>query len=185
MVKAYFAPKPTMKKDPPLDKVKFWVFIRNMEKKLEKPLLSDYDRSITKSYQMKKRGSSILQLGTQSNLQALLEFYKDVLLFAKDTNLTTAQLRRVDHIPKQAGAGKWKFKLGKELVWPQLVDHLPTKMYKLHQWYMEASATGLLMLEVRIGDQYYFYGDAIINVPLEELYFLYNQDTLDKSLISS
>nr|TKV94916.1 hypothetical protein SEVIR_9G327400v2 [Setaria viridis] len=50
--------------------------------------------------------------------------------------------------------------------------------------YMEASVTGLLMLEVWIGNQHYFCGDAIINVSLKELYFLYNQDAVDKSLIS-
>nr|TKW22537.1 hypothetical protein SEVIR_4G235100v2 [Setaria viridis] len=133
-VKAHFAPKPPMKKDPPLDKKK------------------------------KKSGSSIPHLGTQSNqsiapLRVLSEFDKNLL-------------QGEDH-------------LGKPLVWPQLVDRVPTKMYKLHQWYMEASANGLLILEVRIGDQHYFRGDDIINVPLEELYFLYNQDALDKSLISS
>lgn len=66
----------------------------------------------------------------------------------------------------------------------QLVDRLATKMYKLHEWYMKASANGFAMMEVRIGDQHFFRGEAIINAMLEELYFLFNQDALDKTLIS-
>nr|TKW02918.1 hypothetical protein SEVIR_7G030900v2 [Setaria viridis] len=159
--KAYFAPKPPVKKDPPLDKVKLRAFIRSMKKKLE----------------------------TQSNqliapLQVLSEFDQNLLQFVKDTNLTPAQLQGENHIPKHPGSAKWKNELGKPLVWLQLVDRLPTKIYKLHQSYMEALANGLLMLEVWIGDQHYFHGEDIINVPLEELYYLYNQDALDKSLIS-
>nr|TKW32558.1 hypothetical protein SEVIR_2G175300v2 [Setaria viridis] len=117
--------------------------------------------------------------------KVLSEFDKNLLLFAKDTNLTPAQLRGEDHVSKHPGVAKSKFEFGKSLVWPQLVDRLPTKMYKLHQWYMEASANSLLMLEVRIGDQHYFCGEDILKIPLEELYFLYNQDALDKLLISS
>nr|TKW21568.1 hypothetical protein SEVIR_4G127700v2 [Setaria viridis] len=164
-VKAHFTKKRSVKKDPPLDK--------------EKPSLSDYDRQITKAFQKKKKsGSTIPQLGTQSNqsiapLKVLLEFDQNLLQFIKDTNLTLAQLRGEDHIPKHPEAAKWKYEYGKPL------------MYKLHQWYMEVSANGLFVLEVQIGGQHYFRGEDIINVPLEELYYLYNQDALDKSLISS
>nr|TKW38524.1 hypothetical protein SEVIR_1G120900v2 [Setaria viridis] len=56
-VKAHFAPKPVVKKDPPLDKVKLQAFIRIMEKKAEKPPLSDYERSITKVFQKNKKNN--------------------------------------------------------------------------------------------------------------------------------
>nr|TKV99759.1 hypothetical protein SEVIR_8G064900v2 [Setaria viridis] len=124
-------------------------------------------RAITKaSKKRKKSGSTIPQLGAQSNqsvapLQVLFEFDKNLLQFAKDTNLTVAQLRGEDHIPKYPGAAKWKYEYGKLL----------------------ASAEGFAVLEVRIGDQHFFCGEDNINVLLKELYCLFNQDALDKSLI--
>ena len=41
---------------------------------------------------------------------------------------------------------------------------------------MTASATGMLFLEVCIEDYHYFRGRTSFNVPLEELWFLFNQD---------
>nr|TKV99772.1 hypothetical protein SEVIR_8G065900v2 [Setaria viridis] len=102
-----------------------------------------------------------------------------------DTNLTIAQLRGEDHIPTHPVPTKWKYEYGKPLVLLQLVKWLPTKMYKLHKWYMEATAQGFAMIEVQIGDEHYFHGDDIINVLLEELYFLFNQDAIDKMEIQT
>nr|TKW03580.1 hypothetical protein SEVIR_7G050700v2 [Setaria viridis] len=142
------ATKKKQLEDPPVDKGKIRAFIRSVEaerrKHPEKPPFSNYDRQITKASKKRK----------------------------KNTYLTTAQLRREDHIPKHPRAAKWKYEYGKLL------------MYKLHQWYMQASAEGFAVLEVRIDDQHFFRGEDIINVLLEELYFLFNQDALDKSLIS-
>ena len=67
----------------------------------EKPdPLFDYDRQITKQVahnKRKKSGSTIPQLGKQSNqsvalLVVLSDFEKNLLEFSKDTNLTVAQL---------------------------------------------------------------------------------------------
>jgi hypothetical protein len=156
-----------------------------------KPPLSDYDRQITKqaAHKRKKSGKSISQLGEQSNqsvapLVVLSPWEKNLLEFSKDTNLTAAQLRGEDEIPTLPVPEKWKYEYGKELVSPKLVKYLPTKMYKLHQWYMQATPNGYAATEVRVGHQHYFRGDDIIMVPQEELYMLYNQDALDKSLIS-
>ncbi|RCV25390.1 hypothetical protein SETIT_5G162700v2, partial [Setaria italica] len=152
-VKAHFAPKPPIKKDTPLDRVKFQVFIRSMElekkKKSEKPPLSDYDRTITKAFQKKKKsGSTIPQLGTQSN---------------------------------QSVATLQKFELGKPLVWPQFSNEDVQIAPIVHGGFSQRFSHGR-SLDWR---STLFRGEAIINVPLEEFYFLYNQDALDKSLISS
>ncbi|XP_072146436.1 uncharacterized protein [Setaria viridis] len=47
-----------------------------------------------------------------------------------------------------------------------------------------AASDGFATMEVQISHQHYFRGDDIIHVPLEELFQLYNQEALDKSLIS-
>ena len=107
-----------------------------------------------------------------------------MLEFTKDAGLTPAQLRGDDDIPIHKGANRLPYVHGKPLVWEQLLVHLPTRMYELHKWYMIASARGLVALEVRIEDYHYFRGRSSFNVPLEEFWFLFNQDALDVALVS-
>jgi hypothetical protein len=40
---------------------------------------------------------------------------------------------------------RWRFELGKPLVKPELVNKLPTKMRRFHDWYLKKSAEGLEM----------------------------------------
>jgi hypothetical protein len=40
---------------------------------------------------------------------------------------------------------RWHFELGKPLVKPELVNKLPTKMRRFHDWYLKKSAEGLEM----------------------------------------
>jgi hypothetical protein len=49
---------------------------------------------------------------------------------------------------------RWRFELGKPLVKPELVNKLPTKMRRFHDWYLKKSAEGLEMfgMLVRPGD---------------------------------
>jgi hypothetical protein len=49
---------------------------------------------------------------------------------------------------------RWRFELGKPLVKPELVNKLPTKMRRFHDWYLKKSAEGLEMFGtlVRLGD---------------------------------
>ena len=107
-----------------------------------------------------------------------------MLIFGKESNLTPAQLRGEEEIQKHEGSTKWKYQPGQSLVWPVLVKHLPTRMYALHKWYMKVVAENQVMLEVRIDDHHYFRGQAIISIPMEEFYFLFQQDALDVSLVS-
>jgi hypothetical protein len=60
---------------------------------------------------------------------------------------------------------------------------LPTKMYELHQWYMKASEDGYTMITARVKDSHLHQGLADIWIEFVSLWFLYHQDTLDKSLL--
>jgi hypothetical protein len=40
---------------------------------------------------------------------------------------------------------RWRFELGKPLVKPELVNKLPTKMRRFHDWYLKKLAKGLKM----------------------------------------
>lgn len=161
--------------------------VRNAAPK--KPL-SDYDREMRKTNQPKRKGSSIPQLGMQDKqsippLKVLSKTKQTMIDFVYDTNLTKAQLRGEDDIPIHPGAGRTTFELGKHLVWQHLIRYLPTRMHDLHCWYMKASAQGQSFLSLRFRDKHYFRGEDEINIEFSEFWFLFNQDALDKSLISA
>ena len=49
---------------------------------------------------------------------------------------------------------------------------------------MEASKDGTNYIIVGINDEHYFNGDEEIYIDFEELFQLYNQDAIDKSIVS-
>jgi len=105
--------------------------------------------------------------------------------FLVQTNLTKAQLRGEDDIPTAPLAARKKFELGQPLMWPELINHLPTKMRALHNWYLKASAEGQMVISALVKDEHYFRGTDEIIIFLEEFWYLYHQDALDKSLVSA
>src|SRR3954467_5014641 len=136
-----------------------------LKKKLHNPipLTSDYERSITKSAESKERrvGKEIAQLGLQKE-QSIepLKVYtwpQQHQVDAYDPNKDPEFIRQYGEKSHAVGVsiteymnrleefetgnnGAYKYRHGKPLVRPELVKHLPTKMRKLHDWYMERSA---------------------------------------------
>ena len=78
----------------------------------------------------------------------------------------------------------YTFKYGEPLVKPELVKSLPTKMRRLHDWYMKACKEELEWIILEIEDEYFFRGKQEIHIEVCELFQLFNQDALDKSLVS-
>ena len=101
---------------------------------------------------------------------------------ARDLGLTVAQYLGKEEVPKADLA--YRYEHGKPLVRPEQVPHLQTQMRRLHEWYMHASKEGNIMLMVAVRDEHYIRGPDEINIDFEELFQLYNQDALDKSLVS-
>jgi len=87
-------------------------------------------------------------------------------------------------IPKHLGSGRKQFVLGEPLMWPELLDVLPTRMRELHTWYMKAAADGTIMIAARVKDEDLYRGAADVWIEFESLWFLYHQDALDKFLLS-
>ena len=77
----------------------------------------------------------------------------------------------------------YRYDHGKSLVRPEERRHVPTQMQRLHEWYMEASKEGNNWL-VGIRDEHYFNGDDEMYIEFDELFQLYNQDALDKTIVS-
>ena len=95
--------------------------------------------------------------------------------------MTIAQLQGQQDFPKAELA--YKYVHGKPLVRPDQVQHLPTQMRRLHDWYMQVTQEERIMLMVQAQEEHYFRKEEIC-IMLEELFQLYNQDAIDKSLVS-
>jgi hypothetical protein len=79
----------------------------------------------------------------------------------------------------------YKYRHGNPLVRSEEILNLPTRMQKLHKWYMKASKEGKNWITLGINDEHYFRRTDDINIEFAELFQLYNHDTLDKSIISA
>lgn len=78
----------------------------------------------------------------------------------------------------------FRYEHGKPLVRLEELPHLPTQMWRLHDWYLKASKEGSNMIFVGIKDEHFFNGVEEMYVEFDELFQLYNQDALDKTIIS-
>ena len=78
----------------------------------------------------------------------------------------------------------YKYTYGQPLVRSDKIPLLQTQMRKLHDWYMQACRESKIFLIVGIKDEHYFRGNEELNIEFEELFQLFNQDTLDKTLMS-
>ena len=79
----------------------------------------------------------------------------------------------------------YKYRHGCTLVKPELVDGLPTKMRRLHKWYMRASKEGENWIYVGYKNEHYGHGNGVVMIEFCELFQLYQQDAIDKSILSA
>ena len=176
-------------------------------------LSADYERSILKSAEAKEQrlkstskssGKSVAQLGQQKNQSCPpLIVYSDteacssrdpapddidpefVAMYgeaAQAQGMSIAQY--LDHLNDFSDIA-YQFRIGNPLVKPELVNQLPTKMRRLHNWYMRSSAEGGNWIYLRYKNEHYGHGHGVIMIEFCELFQLYQQDTLDKALISA
>jgi hypothetical protein len=113
----------------------------NKKKFIPKPL-SDYERSITKSYEKRKSGSSssdVPQLGVQKKqsiepLVVLNEEQQEFVAFLQSSKLTTNHITGSKYQDPQttdypiAPLVRWPYKEGTSLVPLEIVHVLPTQM---------------------------------------------------------
>nr|ABA99923.1 transposon protein, putative, CACTA, En/Spm sub-class [Oryza sativa Japonica Group] len=181
-VKRQFKPRSPEKKIPIDPSVRN--FFRGMSAHAKEAIkLSDYERTLKKASSGKSK--PVPQLGEQPNQEIEpLVAGKEMTIeqFITDTGLTTDQLLGVAPIEK--AEVKYMYELGKPLVKPELLQSLPTQMYKFHQLYMEMSATGREMIGARIRDTDFLQGDDILWINFRGIYKLYQLDALDVSIMS-
>ena len=79
---------------------------------------------------------------------------------------------------------KRKYVRGQPMVKPEEVKKLSTRMYELHEWYMkETKTTDRESLMVKVRPEHYFH-EKDLWVEFQEMFQLFNQDALDKSIVS-
>jgi hypothetical protein len=103
--------------------------------------------------------------------------------FAAEAGMSLSQLD-AEELHPYLHVDKWKWKYGESLVPPEQIEFLPTQMRRLHDWYMDVTKVGRLVLVVQVTDKHYIGRDEI-NVYLEELYQLYQLDSLDLTIVST
>ena len=104
---------------------------------------------------------------------------------AEMLKITVGQLLEIEPMsPLREEEIKRKYVRGQPLVEPDEVRKLPTRMYELHQWYMNMTkTTNNMSLMVNVKKEHYYHEKAL-SVEYSELFQLYNQDALDKSIVS-
>ena len=104
---------------------------------------------------------------------------------AETLNITVGQLLEIEPMPVLTkNEIKRKYVRGQPLVERDKVKNLPTRMYELHQWYMDITKiSDRLSLMVNVKEDHYYHEKAV-SVEYSELFQLYNQDALDKSIVS-
>jgi hypothetical protein len=87
-----------------------------------------------------------------------------------------------EDIPKAPVAQQYE--KGKSLVSPEIEINLPTQMRKLYKWYMHAAKGTQQFLLMKITRDH-FLGEDLVHIEFDEFFQLFNQDALDKSLVSA
>ena len=100
---------------------------------------------------------------------------------AQEFGCSVEQLRGTKKFPMAELA--WKYVPGNPLVRPAQVPHLSTQMQRLHEWYMKEVNNGREMIMVKVKEEHYFYENELC-IEFSEIFQLYNQAALDKSIIS-
>ena len=104
---------------------------------------------------------------------------------AEVLKITVGQLLEIEGMPVLTEEEiKRKYARGQPLVKLEEVKKLPTRMYELHQWYMDITKRSdreSLMVQVK---KDHYYHEKPVTVEYSELFQLYNQDALDKSIVS-
>src|SRR3989337_1370266 len=213
-VRAHFGPKPPPLPKEKVPEHVIDHFIRMAEPPAPKPIDSDYERQIRKAYQAqkkkessssssqaaaKKSGKTVPQLGEQA-VQSIpplivpthvstgadqLVITDDHRRMAEETGVTVEQLLEIEPMETfKEEQLKRKYARGEPLVKPEEIKHLSTRMYELHQCYMrEVKTTDRESLMVRVKAEHYFHEKALW-VEFQELFQLFNEDALDKSIVS-
>jgi hypothetical protein len=103
---------------------------------------------------------------------------------AKEAGVTVEQLLGIEELSGfKEEEIRWKFVPGQPLVKLEEILLLSTRMHTLHEWYLREVNNGRESLMVKVKEEHYFHAKDLW-VEFEEMFQLFNQDALDKSIVS-
>jgi hypothetical protein len=108
-----------------------------------------------------------------------------VISFFEQTKLPIGGLIGLEDLPADKNQEfRWRFELGKPLVKPELVNKLPTKMCRFHDWYLKKSAKVLEMFDmlVRHGD-FALQNEKVAWLQFADIYEIYHLEALNTDLM--
>jgi hypothetical protein len=173
----------------------------------------DYERSITKSAEAKERkvGKEVALLGQQKKQSVEpLKVYSTrewrappagqydpnndpelIEQYGEKANLyglsITEYMRRMDEFDTGTGPPEiaYQYRHGEPLVKHEsMIKNLPTKMRRLHNWYMKACAEEKNWIYAKFKQEHYAH-DGFVLIEFPELFQFYQGDALDKTLVSA
>jgi hypothetical protein len=109
----------------------------------------------------------------------------ELITFYEQTKLLVGGLISLEDLPADKNQEfRWFLELGKPLVKPELVNKLPTKMCRFHDWYMKKSAEGLEMIGmlVRPGD-FTLQNEKVVWLRFADIYEIYHLDAMNIDLM--
>jgi hypothetical protein len=119
-----------------------------------------------------------IDIMSEDELAQLITFYEQ-------TKLPIGGLIGYEDLPADKNQEfRWRFELGKPLVKSELVNKLPTKMHRFHDWYLKKSAEGLEMfgMLVRPGD-FSLQNEKVVWLQFTDIYENYHLDALNTYLM--
>ena len=78
-----------------------------------------------------------------------------------------------------------QYRYGHPLVTREEEKDLPTKMRRVHNWYMKATANSDNWITMEVRNEHHGYGERIILIEFVELFQLFQLRALDKSIVSA
>ena len=126
--------------------------------------------------QQLKSGKQVAQLGEHANQSV-------PALKVMPEKVVDQEAFRIDDPAPTEYQYAWTWVYGSTLVRPEHVNSLTTQMRRLHTWYEKAveAKHDAIWLYVR---KEHFFREYEMYVPFSEIFQLFNQDSLDKSLVS-
>jgi len=136
---------------------------------------SDFERTSSKSHSIKASKGSHKKLNAED--RARMQFCVDNDMTIEQYNLfMTGELE----LPKAEVA--WTYKPGEDLVRPDQIPHLPTRMRQLHEWY-KTQTGNMIGVFFKSSDIFKTEGSATYWVEFSSLFELYQKQALDVSIM--
>jgi hypothetical protein len=108
-----------------------------------------------------------------------------VISFYEQTKMPIGGILGLEDLPTNKNQEfRWRFELGQPLVKPELVNKLPTKMRRFHEWYLKKSTEGLEIfgMLVRTRD-FALQNEKVVWLRFADIYEIYHLDALNTDLM--